>query len=248
MPTAPSTRTVQLRLRSLGYTLGTSGPNGDGVDGEYGPRTQAAVARFQLERGIKATGGGPLKYPGSLGPATLALLFPEGVVTVAPVTEPPWMVEGRRVMGLHETTNRSALMAWLRRDGHALGDPTKLPWCGDFVDTSVRLSLPTEVFPGALGQNPYWARNWLLFGRPCEARRGAVVVFGRDGGGHVAFVVGLSADGKYVYCLGGNQSNRVSIVKMSVDRVLGYRWPTTYPLDAGELPTMNGGVLSTNEA
>ena len=41
----------------------------------------------------------------------------------------------------------------------------KNPWCGDFVETCIRAALPDEPLPGALGINPYWARNWLLFGQ-----------------------------------------------------------------------------------
>ncbi|WP_232474662.1 peptidoglycan-binding domain-containing protein [Neoroseomonas rubea] len=42
-------RNVQQRLRSLGFYRG-------GVDGLWGPGTQAAIARFQQGRGLQATG------------------------------------------------------------------------------------------------------------------------------------------------------------------------------------------------
>jgi hypothetical protein len=29
-------------------------------------------------------------------------------------------------------------MDWLKRDGRSLGDPSKNPWCGDFVETCIR--------------------------------------------------------------------------------------------------------------
>ena len=116
--------------------------------------------------------------------------------------------------------------------------------CGDFVETCIRLALPSEDIP----ENPYWARNWLLFGRTCEPVPGAVVVFSRGSGGHVGFVEGRSGDGRYVYTLGGNQANRVSVVKMSTSRVLGYRWPEGYPMSGEDLSEMVGGTLSTNEA
>ncbi len=56
-------RTVQRRLRTLGYRPGP-------VDGRFGPRTRDAVVRFQREHGLKGDG--------SIAPATiLAALRPE---------------------------------------------------------------------------------------------------------------------------------------------------------------------------
>jgi len=76
----------------------------------------------------------------------------------------PWMAEAKRVLGRHELRDNGWLRTWLRLDGKILGDPAKLPWCGDFVETCIKLALPGEPFAGALGQNPYWARNWLRLG------------------------------------------------------------------------------------
>ena len=47
---------IQEKLKSLGYDLGTYGPNKDGVDGNYGKRTLAAIKNFQTKSGIKSTG------------------------------------------------------------------------------------------------------------------------------------------------------------------------------------------------
>jgi len=47
---------IQQRLKSLGYDLGAYGPNKDGVDGNYGRRTLAAIKSFQTKNGVKSTG------------------------------------------------------------------------------------------------------------------------------------------------------------------------------------------------
>ncbi len=123
--------------------------------------------------------------------------------------------------------------------------PAKLPWCGDFVQTCIRLGLPDEPFPGDLGANPYWARNWMLLGKETPLTYGAVVVFSRDGGGHVGFCVG--GDASTVAVLGGNQSNTVSIARLSRSRLLGARWPSTFPARPIILPSP-AGAMSHNEA
>ena len=56
---------VQSALKNLGQPyaglLGTSGSNGDGVDGKFGRNTRAAVIKYQKDNGIKQTGNvGPL--------------------------------------------------------------------------------------------------------------------------------------------------------------------------------------------
>ena len=159
----------------------------------------------------------------------------------------PWMVEAKKVMGLHEDRDRAVLAKWLKSDGKTLGDPSKLPWCGDFVDTAIELALPDEPRPGKLGENPYWALNWLLFGKACNPAYGAVVAFERPGGGHVGFLVGQ--DEKRFYVLGGNQGDTVSVTPIDRGRARGYRWPTTYKGKPGDLPQMKSATASSkNEA
>lgn len=162
--------------------------------------------------------------------------------------ELPWIVEGKKVFGLHEGRNKAELTAWLKSDGSRLGDTEELPWCGDFVETAIKNSLPQERLPGALGQNPYWARNWLLLGESTQSvPYGAILVFERGSGGHVGFAVGQDATDYYV--LGGNQSNMVSVTRIAKSRLLGSRWPATYPNENRPLPAMTPGNIprTTNE-
>lgn len=164
--------------------------------------------------------------------------------------ELPWIVEGKKVFGFHELYDKPALSEWLRSDGKFLGDPSKLPWCGDYTETAIKNSLPNEVFTGAVGKNPYWARNWLQFG--IELRMplyGCVLVFGRKGGGHVGFAIG--EDASHYYVLGGNQSNAVNITRITKSRLLpgGARWPKSFEGVTKNLPQMKPDNIpvSTNE-
>jgi uncharacterized protein (TIGR02594 family) len=160
----------------------------------------------------------------------------------------PWVQQLRTVLGLHEVRDKAALSAWLRSDGKTLGDPSKLPWCGDAVDTAIARALPNEPRPGALGQNPYWARNWNLLGASCLPAFGCIGVFVRDGGGHVGFIVG--EDATHYHVLGGNQGDTVSVVRIDKKRCIGTRWPSTSKDRRAPLPRMSpkAAGVSTNEA
>ena len=122
------------------------------------------------------------------------------------------------------------------------------PWCGDFVETCLRLALSDEPLLGALGSNPYWARNWLLFGQQVPPILGAVQVFERGSGRHVSFAMGQ--DDTHFYVLGGSQSNAVTLARIAKSRLIGARWPATWRPRLQSLPTMTPGVglTSSNEA
>ena len=47
-----SVKALQEALVVLGYDLGTGGVYNDGVDGDFGPKTEDAVIEFQLDRGF----------------------------------------------------------------------------------------------------------------------------------------------------------------------------------------------------
>lgn len=74
-----------------------------------------------------------------------------------------------------------------------------------------------------------WARNGLKFGVVLSKfRYGCVVILERNGPGgdsHFTFGVKLSADGKQILCVGGNQGNSVKESWYPVKDVLGYRYP-----------------------
>jgi uncharacterized protein (TIGR02594 family) len=167
--------------------------------------------------------------------------------SAAPPGPLPWITEAKSALGRNEARDRSWLMDWLKRDGRSLGDPGKNPWCGDFVETCIRMGLPDEPLLGALNANPYWARNWLLFGQVVRPVPGAVLIFERGSGGHVGFAMGQ--DDTHFFVLGGNQSDAVTIARIAKSRLLGSRWPATFPHRLQRLPTMKPGefLATTNE-
>jgi len=94
-------------------------------------------------------------------------------------------------------------------------------WCAAFVGSVLKES-------GYPFMKSLAARSYLTYGKKLtEPKEGCIVVFWRgkpDGWqGHVAFVT--KYDDKWVWALGGNQSNTVSEQKFDRKKVLGYRWP-----------------------
>ena len=163
-----------------------------------------------IQSGLDKLGHSPGAIDGLLGLRTAramnALLAANGrAASVAPPGPLPWITEAKSALGRHEVRDRFWLMAWLKRDGRSLGDPSKSPWCGDFVETCIRMPLPDEPLLGALGTNPCWARNWLLFGLEVQPIIGAVLIFSRGSGDHVGCAIGQ--DDAHFYVLGGNQSD-----------------------------------------
>ncbi|ORE91016.1 peptidoglycan-binding protein [Aurantimonas sp. 22II-16-19i] len=228
--TSAEIREVQTMLAKHGIDPGP-------IDGLMGPRTEAAIIAFKRSRNLQ-----PRAF---VGPITWKMLEaePEGAAQ-GDRSELPWVAWGRRLLGLHEIYDNAALKAALKEDGHALGDPAKLPWCGDFIETAIKVTLPGEPFPGALGKNPYWALNWRGFGVETEPTYGCECSISRNGGGHVFFIVG--EDATRYYGLGGNQSNRVSVAPIDKSRVPkgACRWPSTFPQRPIWMPRLTSATAS----
>jgi uncharacterized protein (TIGR02594 family) len=121
-------------------------------------------------------------------------------------------------------------------------DDSELPWCGLFTGHCL------DVYGYAIPKEFYRALDWLKWGvdigAPCY---GCVVVFTRNGGGHVGFVVGMDKKGRLMV-LGGNQKDAVTIAPFDIERVSGYRMPVG-TFHRGALPTLaSHSSSSTNEA
>jgi uncharacterized protein (TIGR02594 family) len=157
-----------------------------------------------------------------------------------------WLERARSFMGVREipgaATNRS-IAGWLRRLG-AWWQDDETPWCGVFV--GYVLAESGFEIPKYYMRAKAWA-DWGANLRPDRLSPGAVLVFGRDGGGHVGFYVGEDALAYHV--LGGNQSNAVTIMRIAKSRLLASRWPRGEAVIEGPVRlAVNGRPISRNEA
>lgn len=158
--------------------------------------------------------------------------------------EPAWLIEARRYIGTREipgARHEPKILAWWKaiRRGGIKDDET--PWCAAFVGGCLEaVGLVSTRFESAA--------SYLSWGQRLEAPEvGAVVVFTREGGGHVGFVVGRDYAGNLLV-LGGNQGNAVSIAAFARGRVTGYRWPAAVPLPEPALLPIAAAKASTSEA
>lgn len=219
-------RSIQSKLTQLGFSPGP-------IDGVVGPKTEAAISAFK-----RSIGFNPRPY---YGPLTHEALM--GAPTSSDI---PWMAEAIRMKGLHEQRDKSALRLWFDKSVTWI-DPSATAWCGAFVATVLRKWEPSIALPA----NPLGARAWGIWGKSCVPQLGAVMVFWRGSKsgwqGHVGFYWGEDDDAYHI--LGGNQSDAVTITRMSKSRFIGARWPADFPqLNKVIKLTSAGKPLSTNEA
>lgn len=166
--------------------------------------------------------------------------------------DPLWLHHARQLLGTTEaagTANNPAILDWARQEGgwiERFYTADSIPWCGLFVGHC--------LLEAGIGgpKNPLSALAWADWGEPVpfqEREAGCVLVFTRQGGGHVGFYVGEDADGSALHVLGGNQSDAVSIARISTARLQAVRWPSGLGrTNSGPLGELAVGELSSHEA
>lgn len=160
--------------------------------------------------------------------------------------EPAWVPVARALIGQREIPGPQE-NAWIAKGWARLGatwfNSERTPWCGFFIAhclDAVGLPYPLKgEFARALA--------WAKYGNGVTPQLGAIGVKQRKGGGHVFFIVGETADGKFFKALGGNQSDSVSIVDIAKADVIAVRWPAAVPVAAIPLPTMAKGAANVRE-
>lgn len=160
------------------------------------------------------------------------------------MSAPAWLVAAREDIGLREVRGAPTapkIATWLQRLG-AWWKDDETPWCGT---ACAAWMLAAGIKPPAAW---YRAKAWADWGQPLGgAVNGCIVVFGRQGGGHVGLVVGETAGGRLLV-LGGNQGDAVSVAAFPRDRVVAYRWPAGQPLPPLLQLARGDAPLSASEA
>lgn len=161
----------------------------------------------------------------------------------------PWMKVAESYIGLKEApgaANNPVIIGWAQKLGGWIASwyrEDSIPWCGLFIAEVCRASnLP-------ISKQPLSALDWLNWGKPCSPQPGALLIFKRQGGGHVGFYVSETSNAYNV--LGANQSDAVNIKPISKDRLAGVRWPSVVPIPNGDNRVITRTVsanLSRNEA
>jgi uncharacterized protein (TIGR02594 family) len=148
------------------------------------------------------------------------------------MNDPSWIAEAKKHIGLLEAqgdaNNPEILQMWkdIKRGGIK---SDAVPWCSAFCGAMLeRAGIKSSRFESA--------KSYTTWGQPlADPAYGCIVVFERDGGGHVGFVVGAQKDGKLLV-LGGNQADAVNVKAFPRDRVIAYRWPDSAPVVLAALP------------
>lgn len=92
------------------------------------------------------------------------------------------------------------------------------PWCG------LAMAIAAKRGKKKLPPSPLWAKAWTAFGKVTKTPMlGDVLIFKRAGGGHVGIYV--AEDSECYHVLGGNQSDKVSIIRMGKWRLYAARRP-----------------------
>jgi len=144
--------------------------------------------------------------------------------------DPYWLAEARQHLGVREIVGAKhspIIMGWIKELGaKVLGIPVnddETPWCGTFMAMVMkRCSLPVPPLAVRAAQ---WGRVGKWGRELRDPRLGCVLVFTRNGGGHVGLYLG--EDDTHFHVLGGNQSNSVNIMRIAKSRLAegGMRWP-----------------------
>ena len=176
-------------------------------------------------------------------------MLPSRYAWLAREPGPKMIVEALKLFGTMEkpgAANNPTIVAWAKEVGGEVADVYKadsIPWCGLFMAVVARRA------GKELPKHPLWALSWSAFGAKAPAPAlGDVLVFTRNGGGHVGLYIGEDASAFHV--LGGNQSDRVCVARMAKSRLYAARRPLyrVPPANVRPIRLEATGALSLNEA
>ena len=113
------------------------------------------------------------------------------------------------------------ILEYAKEAGFDWVNSDETPWCSIFLNWASKKA-------GLERSKDARSRSWATVGKAVQnPLHGDVILFGTGGDinkiYHVGIFMGFSEDGKRVFCLGGNQTNKVSISKSWRANVAGYR-------------------------
>jgi len=133
--------------------------------------------------------------------------------------------EAAKYLGVKEVTGPKShpiIKAWIAQSASWLDpDDSETAWCGCFrgaVGRTTGTGIPKEF---------YRAKSWSRWGDevplsdPSQWQQGDTIIMARPGGNHVCVL--SFVEGKYAYCLGGNQNNEVNISKYLLSKITHVR-------------------------
>lgn len=157
------------------------------------------------------------------------------------MTEPCWVTEGKKYVGTREipgVKHEPRILSWWKAIKRGGIKTDEVPWCAAYVGAMLEAcGIPSTRYESAKSYLDWGVR----LDAPCL---GCIVVFSRDGGGHVGFVIGKDDKGRLMV-LGGNQGNAVTIAPFDMARVAGYRWPTPGAAVRQPLPVIASNAASS---
>lgn len=246
----PDVKELQLALAKLGYPL-----NGTGY---FGIGTDTAISSFQRKVGLSPDGDVGTATAQAIDKALAGPKPATGVLAPPKVASRPlWLEAGIGLVGVKEKAgagNNPEIMKWAEQEGGSIessytGDI--VPWCALFIGHILTLG-------GQKGTGTLWALDYASPAKWPAVKLigpavGAIAPMQRSGGGHVICVVGRDQHGN-IMGLGGNQSDKVSIIPFPQSRLnKGFWWPggATPPEQIGfsSLPVVKSdGKVSTKES
>lgn len=170
---------------------------------------------------------------------------------------PVWLVNARKDIGVTEWTKtrhnpNPIVQHWVQQ---AMGNDELVdvtsddhPWCAMYVGAKL-------VQAGYPSSHSGMARSYMRYGTAIDKhddsqwKQGDIAVFWRGSSndgvtGHVAFL--LSWDARYVYILGGNQSDEVCIIKEPRAKILAVSRPRSF--FSSKTALSSGGSAATGVA
>jgi uncharacterized protein (TIGR02594 family) len=240
----PDVAALQLALKNIGYPLtGT---------GFFGTATDTAVTAFQKRAGLIPDG--------DVGPTTAkAIDLAQGTPLPASIAEevgrPLWLEAGLKLVGTKEgagAADNKTIIDWAKQEGGDIAAEythDSIPWCALFANLMLTRA-------GLKGTETLWALDFAGKWPSVKLLGPAVGAFApmvRNGGGHIICIVGKDQNGN-IMGLGGNQSDKVSIVPFPMSRLnKGFWWPSSVPvpvkLGVTALPVVRSdGKVSSKES